>query len=181
MVTCKLTPTAKPGAVRRITRMALLTAIALTIFMAEAQLPNPIPLPGIKLGLANIVTVYAVFALGPSDTLMILLARVFLGSVFSGQMMIFLYSLTGGLFCWCIMLLLRRLLKPDQIWVCSVIGAAFHNLGQLLAAILIARTPALVVYLPWLLLGGMAAGLFTGLCAQLLLAHLNKLQGGPKP
>lgn len=181
MVTCKLTPTAKPGAVRRITRMALLTAIALTIFMAEAQLPNPIPLPGIKLGLANIVTVYAMFALGPADTLMILLARVFLGSVFSGQMMIFLYSLTGGLFCWCIMLLLRRLLKPDQIWVCSVIGAAFHNLGQLLAAILIARTPALVVYLPWLLLGGMAAGLFTGLCAQLLLAHLTKLQGGPKP
>ena len=160
-------------------RMALLTAIALTIFMAEAQLPNPIPLPGIKLGLANIVTVYAMFALGPGDTLMILLARVFLGSVFSGQMMTFFYSLAGGLLCWLVMVLLRRLLTPGQIWVCSVIGAAFHNLGQLLAAILIARTPALAVYLPWLLLGGMAAGLFTGLCAQFLLAHLNKLQGGP--
>ena len=172
-------PTPKPGPLARLTRMALLTAIALTIFMAEAQLPNPIPLPGIKLGLANIVTVYAMFALGPGDTLLILLSRVFLGSVFSGQLLTFFYSLSGGLFCWLVMLLLRRLVTSRQIWVCSVIGAAFHNLGQLLAAILIARTPALVVYLPWLLLGGMAAGLFTGLCAQFLLAHLNKLQGGP--
>ena len=155
-------------------RMALLTAIALTIFMAEAQLPNPIPLPGIKLGLANIVTVYAMFALGPGDTLMILLARVFLGSVFSGQMMTFFYSLAGGLLCWLVMVLLRRLLTPGQIWVCSVIGAAFHNLGQLLAAILIARTPALVLYLPYLLPAGLAAGLFTGLCAQFLIRRLDR-------
>ena len=85
--------------------MALLTAIALTIFMAEAQIPNPIPIPGAKLGLANIVTVYAMFVLGPRDTLMILLARVFLGSVFSGQMMTFWYSMAGGLACFAVMLL----------------------------------------------------------------------------
>ena len=78
-------PTAK-GA-RRLTLLALLTAIALTIFMAEAQLPPILPIPGVKLGLANIVTVYAMFALGPGDAMMILLCRVFLGSVFSGQMM----------------------------------------------------------------------------------------------
>lgn len=76
--------------------MALLTAIALTIFMAEAQIPVPIPIPGIKLGLANIVTVYAVFALGPGDALLILVARVFLGAVFSGQMMTLFYSLGAG-------------------------------------------------------------------------------------
>lgn len=157
--------------------MALLTAIALTIFMAEAQLPNPIPLPGIKLGLANVVTVYAIFALGPGDTLLILLSRILLGSIFSGQMMTFFYSLAGGLLCFCAMLLLRRLFSPNQIWICSVIGAAFHNIGQLLAAIAIARTPALTVYLPFLLLGGMAAGLFTGLCAQFLLARLNNHGG----
>mgnify|MGYP002571948611 CR=1 FL=1 len=65
---------------RRITRLALLTAIALTIFMVEAQIPVPIPIPGVKLGLANIVTVYAVFALGPGDALLILVTRVFLGA-----------------------------------------------------------------------------------------------------
>jgi len=159
---------------RRVTRMALLTAIALTIFMAEAQLPNPIPIPGIKLGLANIVTVYAMFVLGPADTLMILISRVFLGSVFSGQMMTFFYSLSGGLTCYIVMLGLRRVLTKKQIWVCSAIGGICHNIGQLAAAIVIAGTPALVVYLPWLVLCGMAAGLFTGLCAQFLTIRLSK-------
>lgn len=158
----------------RLTRMALLTAIALTIFLAEAQIPNPIPLPGVKLGLANIVTVYAMFVLGPADTLMILVSRVFLGSVFSGQMMTFLYSLSGGLLCYVAMLVLCRVLTQKQIWLCSCIGGACHNAGQMAAAILIARTPALVVYLPYLLLAGLAAGLFTGLCAQFLTARLSK-------
>jgi len=163
--------------IRRVTRMALLTAIALTIFMAEAQLPNPIPIPGIKLGLANIVTVYAMFVLGPADTLMILISRVFLGSVFSGQMMTFFYSLSGGLACYVLMLFLGRVLTRKQIWVCSALGGACHNVGQLAAAILIARTPALIVYLPYLLPAGLAAGLFTGLCAQFLTARLDKIGG----
>lgn len=158
---------------RRLTRMALLTAIALTIFMVEAQIPNPLPVPGAKLGLANIVTVYAMFVLGPADTLMILLARIFLGSVFSGQMMTFFYSLAGGLVCYAAMLLLRRILTMNQIWVCSVVGGACHNIGQLIAAILIARTPALILYLPFLLPAGMGAGLFTGLCAQFLIGRLS--------
>ena len=158
----------------RLTRMALLTAIALTIFLAEAQIPNPIPIPGIKLGLANVVTVYAMFVLGPADTLMILVSRVFLGSVFSGQMMTFFYSLSGGLLCYAVMLLLRRILTQKQIWVCSAIGGAAHNAGQLVAAILIARTPVLVVYLPYLLPAGLAAGLFTGLCAQFLTVRLSR-------
>ena len=170
-------PSPKPGPLARLTRMALLTAIALTIFMAEAQLPNPIPLPGIKLGLANIVTVYAMFALGPGDTLLILLSRVFLGSVFSGQLLTFFYSLSGGLACYMVMLVLRRVLTKQQLWVCSAVGGVCHNIGQLAAAILIARTSALAVDLPWLVLCGMAAGLFTGLCAQFLTARLDKFGG----
>lgn len=124
-------PTAK-GA-RRLTLLALLTAIALTIFMAEAQLPPILPIPGVKLGLANIVTVYAMFALGPGDAMMILLCRVFLGSVFSGQMMTLFYSLAGGVLSWLVMLLLRRVLTLRQMWLCSPIAGIFHNLGQLLA------------------------------------------------
>ena len=65
----------KQGGTARLTRLALLTAIALTIFMAEAQLPTLVPIQGVKLGLANIVTVYAVFALGPGDALLILLSQ----------------------------------------------------------------------------------------------------------
>jgi len=86
-----------------VVQLALLTAIALTIFMAEAQLPPLVPIQGVKLGLANIVTVYAVFVLGPRDALLILSARVFLGAVFSGQMMTLLYSAGGGLLAWAVM------------------------------------------------------------------------------
>ena len=71
--------------IKRLTRNALLTAIALTIFMVEAQIPTLIPVPGVKLGLSNIVTIFAMFAYGPLDALMILLVRIILGSIFSGQ------------------------------------------------------------------------------------------------
>ena len=161
---------------RRITLLALLTAIALTIFMIEAQLPVLVPIQGVKLGLANIITVYAVFVLGPGDALLILCARVFLGAVFSGQMMTLLYSMGGGLLSWLVMVLLRRLLTRDQVWLCSPVAASFHNLGQLLVAAGVMKTWAVMAYLPYLLLSGIITGLFTGLCAQLLIRRLDRLR-----
>ena len=158
---------------RRITKMALLTAVALILFTVEAQIPAPVPIPGVKLGLANIITVYAMFALGPWDTLCILLVRVFLGSVFSGQMSTLLYSLSGGLLCYLAMLLLRKILTEKQIWVCGVIGAVFHNIGQMLMAIAVFQSLSVVFYFPLLMLSGIITGLFTGLCAQLLIRRLK--------
>ena len=168
-------PSQPDFSVRRITRAALLTAIALTIFMAEAQLPAPIPIPGVKLGLANIITVYAIYLLGPGDTLMILISRIFLGSVFSGQMMTLLYSLGGGLSCFVVMLILRRLLNTDYLWLSSPLSAIFHNLGQILVAAAVMRTWVVLSYLPYLVLSGIFSGLFTGLCAQLVIRRLNKI------
>ena len=123
--------TPRPADPRRLARLALLTAVALTIFLIEVQLPV-LPIPGAKLGLANIVTVYAVMALGPGDALLILLSRVFLGAVFSGQMSAFFYSLGGGLLCWAAMCGLKGIFTPKQIWLLSPISAMFHNVGQLL-------------------------------------------------
>ena len=161
---------------RRITLLALLTAIALTIFMVEAQLPVLVPIQGVKLGLANIITVYAVFVLGPGDALLILTARVFLGAVFSGQMMTLMYSMGGGLLAWLAMVLLRRALTRRQIWLCSPVAAVFHNIGQLLVAAGVMKTWVVMAYLPYLLLSGIVTGLFTGLCAQFLINHLEKLK-----
>ena len=161
---------------RRITLLALLTAIALTIFMIEAQLPVLVPIQGVKLGLANIITVYAVFVLGPGDALLILCARVFLGAVFSGQMMTLLYSMGGGLLAWLAMVGLRKLLTRKQIWLCSPVAAVFHNIGQLLVAAGVMKTWAVTAYLPYLLLSGIITGLFTGLCAQFLIGRLDKIQ-----
>ncbi len=161
--------------VRRLTRMALLTAIALAIFVAEAQLPAPVPIYGVKLGLANIVTVWAVFLLGPADAAMILLARVVLGCLATGQMMALLFSLGGGALCLLVSIPLSRVLTRKQMWVCSVAGAVAHNIGQILVAVAVTRTPELVVYLPVLLVSGIITGLFTGLCAQLLAGRLEFL------
>lgn len=158
---------------KQLSLMALLTAVALAIHVVEAQIPAPVPIPGVKLGLANIITVYAVFMLGPGPALMILVARILLGSLFSGVMSLF-YSLAGGLLCFAVMLLMRCVLSKKQIWIASIVGAVFHNIGQILVAIVVTGTPAIVSYLPVLLLSGIVAGLFTGLAAQYLIHRLEK-------
>ena len=167
--------TPRPADPRRLARLALLTAVALTIFLTEVQLPV-LSIPGAKLGLANIVTVYAVMALGPGDALLILLSRVFLGAVFSGQMSAFFYSLGGGLLCWAAMCGLKGIFTPKQIWLLSPISAMFHNVGQLLVAAGMLKSWAVFAWLPYLLLAGAAAGLFTGLAAQFLLERLNRIK-----
>ena len=156
---------------KRLARDALLTAVALIIFVIEAQIPPIVPIPGIKLGLANIITVCAVFMIGPWDALAILLCRIFLGSVFSGQMMALVYSLAGGLLCYAVMLLMRRAVTIKQVWVCSVFAAIAHNIGQMAAAVIITGTPAILYYLPALLVSAVVTGLFTGLCAQLVISR----------
>lgn len=160
---------------RRLTTMAVLTAVALTIFVLEAQLPPPIPVPGMKLGLANVVTVFAMYALGPVDTLMILFCRIFLGGLFAGGATL-LYSLAGGALCYLAMLVMARLTTADQMWAGSAVSAIFFNLGQMGAAILIARTPQLAFYLPILLFTGVCAGLLTGFAARFLYRRLRKLR-----
>ena len=159
----------------RITRLALLTAIALTIFLAEAQIPAFTTVPGVKLGLANIVTVYVMFAMGPGDALLVLSGRVFLGAVFSGQMMTLIYSAAGGFLSWCVLCLLRKLLTGEQIWLASPAAAVFHNLGQLLAAATVLRSWAVMAWLPYLIIAAILAGLFTGVAAQALLRRLSGL------
>ena len=160
----------------RITRLALLTAIALTIFLVEAQIPALTAIPGVKLGLANIVTVYTMFVLGPGDAMLVLSARVFLGAVFSGQMMTLIYSAAGGVLSWCVLCLLRGLLTGEQIWLASPGAAVFHNFGQLLAAAAVMRTWAVMAYFPYLVIAAVLAGLFTGIAAQTLIKQLKKVQ-----
>ncbi|MBQ2456474.1 MAG: Gx transporter family protein [Firmicutes bacterium] len=161
---------------KRITTMGLLTAVALIIFVIEAQIPPLVPVPGVKLGLANIITVYAMFALSPRDTFMILMVRILLGSVFAGSLMSMLFSLGGGICCFLVMLFLRRILSPDQIWICSVIGAMAHGIGQMAVTVAVYRTGQLLIYLPVLMLSGMIAGAFTGMCAQLVVKRMNSIK-----
>ncbi|MCD8144874.1 MAG: Gx transporter family protein [Oscillospiraceae bacterium] len=160
---------------KRLCYLAVLTAVALTIFVIEAQIPLIAPVPGMKLGLANIITVYAMFRLGPRDTLLILVARILLGSMFAGGFSAMLYSLAGGLMCYLAMLFLRRFLKENQIWVAGIVGALFHNVGQVLVAILMVGSWRIAFYLPFLLAVSILTGAFTGLCAQVLNRRLRRI------
>ena len=161
---------------KNLARDALLAALALIIFVIELRLPALSPVPGLKLGLSNIITVYAVFALSGKDAALILAVRIMLGTFVSGNFSALMYSAAGGALCLVAMLVLRHILTLRQIWVASVIGAIFHNLGQILVAVSVTKTPALFAYLPILTAGGMLAGLFTGLCAQFMTARLHKLR-----
>ena len=157
--------------IRKLTELALLSTVALIIFVIELRIPNPFPIPGVKLGLANIVTVYAVFRYRPSETAMIVTVRLLLGAMFSGNPSALLYSAAGAVCCLLGMLALRRILPEKQIWLCSVIGAMLHNTGQIAAAVVIMRSFGVIAYLPMLLVTGSLAGAFTGLCAQVLICN----------
>ena len=158
---------------RKLTLMALLTAIALTIFMIESQIPPLVPIPGVKLGLSNIVTVFAVFALGPGEAASILFARIFLGAVFAGNFSTIFYSGAGGLCAILVTIGLRKLLTKKQLWVAGVCGAIAHSVGQMAMAIAITATPGLIAYLPIMIVASILSGAFTGFCAQLLVNRGN--------
>lgn len=163
-----------PVRVRRLTQSALLAAIALTIFVVEAQIPLPLPIPGLKLGLSNVVTLFALKKLGKKHALGIVLVRIVLGNLILGQVMAMLYAFGGGLLSFAVMALLCGRFPLKQLWAVGAFGGIAHNLGQTAVALLVTQTPALLVYLPVLLLCGILTGAFTGLCAGLLCARSEK-------
>jgi heptaprenyl diphosphate synthase len=163
--------------IRRLTEISVLTAVSLIIFVIELQIPNPFPIPGIKLGLANIVTVYAVYHYRAYEVAAMVAARLVLGAVFSGNFAALLYSAAGAVLCLIGMLLLRRVIDEKHLWMASVCGAILHNTGQMAAALLITGTVQLLLYYPFLLVSGCLAGAFTGLCAQLVTSRLKRRKG----
>ena len=152
----------------KLTRLALLTALALIIFIVELHFPNLIPLPGVKLGLANIITVYAVYKYSAKETSLIVASRLVLGAFFSGNVSALMYSGAGAALCLIGMLLVKKVIPYKYIWLSSIVGAVLHNTGQIIVAVLVVGSFAVVSYYPILIISGCIAGAFTGICAQLL-------------
>lgn len=159
---------------RNLILTAILTALALIAFTIEAAIPPLTPIYGIKLGIANVFTLFALYALGTRYAAALLFLRIVLGSIFTGQVVSFIYSLTGGVLAFLLMVLLKRFFPLKQVWILSVLCAVMHNIGQLLAAIFMTSTVQIIYYLPVLVISGIIAGAFTGLCAQLVLIRLKK-------
>lgn len=158
---------------KRLTRCAVLTALALALSVAEGLLPLTVlfPLPGLRLGLANLVTVYVLVTAGGGEALLLLLARCVLGALLGGNLSSLAFSLTGGLLALALEWLLLRGRRLSLFGVCAA-GAAAHNTGQILAAMALMRTAAPLVYLPSLLLASAVTGAFTGWVAALLVKRL---------
>ena len=162
---------------KQLTLCAVLTALALAFSYLENFFPLSlaIPIPGIKLGLANIVTVFALYALGPAQALLILTGRCLLGAVFAGNMNALIFSLLGGFSAMLVMILLSRS-RHLSIYGVSIGGAAAHNCGQIAAACLTLGSMAPLYYLPILLGASLITGAVTGVAAACLfraLAHTN--------
>ena len=157
---------------KRIAYDAMLAALALLLFIVEAQLPPLTSIPGIKIGLANTVTLSAVYLCGRRDAAAILFVRICLGAVFAGNLSTFLYSVSGASLCLAVTCILCRPLQKT-VWVVSVFGAIAHNVGQLLAAGVLMHSAAVFWYLPYLLIAAVISGTFIGLCVQFLLRRLQ--------
>ena len=161
---------------KKICFMAVLTAIALTIFMIENQLPSPVPIPGIKLGLANTITLTAMAILGRKEAGAILAARIIMGAIFAGSPSTFIYSAAGGILAYIVMCVTIGLFKENQLWIDSALAAIAHNAGQLGACALIVKTPGIFAYAPILAASGVITGVFTGFAAIYLIRAVKKLK-----
>ena len=154
---------------RRMTTLSLLFALAMIFSFVESRLPTFIPIPGVKLGLCNVVVIFTLFRLGAPSAIGVSLLRVLLSSVLFGNMAAFFYSLAGAALSLAAMILLQKckLFSPVGI---SVAGGVLHNAGQLLMAWIILGTAGVMYYLPVLVIAGTVAGALIGLTA----AYINK-------
>lgn len=157
--------------IKNLCLLALFATIALTIFVIEAQIPVPVPIPGVKLGLANVITMIVLTKFRVRDALAVLLVRILLGTMFTGQVVSMIYSLCGGLLCFGAMAICIKIFKGKNLWFVSIIGAIFHNLGQIAAAIVVMQSVSVITYLPFLLVTGCITGLFTGFVAIWVIKH----------
>jgi heptaprenyl diphosphate synthase len=105
---------------------------------------------------------------------MMLYSRILLGALFSGNLMALWYSIAGGTLCFISMELLKNIISEDNMWFLSIVGAVLHNIGQISVAVLVLKSTSVIAYLPFLMISGCIAGMFTGLCARMVSKRLRK-------
>lgn len=156
----------KPVNIRRIALLGMLFALAIVLSLVESMLPIPLPIPGIRLGLSNIVVMFALFNLQKRDALVIAVLKAAFVLMTRGTIAGIL-SLSGGLVALGVMTLLLVLMRDKTTYLLiSIAGAIFHNIGQIAAASVILET-ALWIYLPVLLLSGIVTGFATSIILKL--------------
>ena len=160
---------------RRLTMSAMFACLALIFTYVEVLIPYSVGIPGVKLGLANLVILIALYEMDARYALTINLIRICLSGLLFSGLFAMLYSLAGGVLSVASMLLLYRVKGISAIGV-SAVGAVFFNVGQIMMAVLMLRTPGLLfTYLPVLMVSGVITGVLTGVVAQMVMQHLRVL------
>lgn len=154
--------------------LGMFTALAFIFSYIEFLLPLNLGIPGIKLGLANLVIIVSLYTMGTSWAFTLSLVRVLLTGLTFGNPASMIYSLAGGILSLVIMILAKRC-KLFSVTGVSVLGGVSHNVGQILVAILVVETASLLYYLPVLILSGTIAGVVIGLLSSILIRHLRKI------
>lgn len=163
---------------RKISQCGLLVALALVLSLVERLIPLQliVPIAGIKLGLVNIVLLFALIMLDIKQTTAIFICRIVLSSIFAGSFTGFLFSFLGGLFSIIIMyILLKWEGKLFSFYGISIAGAAAHNIGQVIAAIFVLNSVYVIAYLPMLLICSFPLGFITGYTAKIVINHLKQI------
>lgn len=155
--------------------MGMLTALAFVFSYIEFLLPINLGVPGIKLGLANLVVIVALYLMNVRVACTLSFVRILLTGLTFGNPASMIYSFAGGMLSLAIMIMAK---KSDFFSVTgvSVLGGVFHNVGQIIVAILVVETKSLLFYLPVLILSGTVAGVLIGILASILIRHLNKMK-----
>lgn len=153
--------------------MAMMIALAMIFSYVETMIPINFGIPGVKLGLANLVIVAAIYLFGGKQAFLISIVRIFLSGFMFGNLASIMYSLAGGLLSLAVMLLLKKTDKLSILAV-SVMGGICHNIGQLIVAMLVVENLKLIFYVPVLLISGFLTGLLIGIVCRVILPTVKR-------
>lgn len=159
---------------KKIALCGVLIALAMIFSYIESVIPVPIPVPGIKLGVANIAVITILYVLGVKEAIVINLLRIVLTSLLFGNVNSFLFSISGAALSLTIMIIMKKLDFFSCIGV-SVCGGVMHNIGQIIAAVFIMGSEAIVFYLPVLIVSGVFTGVVIGVVSGIVAKHVRKV------
>lgn len=168
----------KKDKIKSIALFGMMVALAFTFSYLESLIPFDFAIPGVKLGLANLVVVVALYTMKPGEALCIVIIRIFLAGLTFGNAYSLAYSLCGGLLSYAVMLLFKKT-KLSIIGV-SMLGGIFHNIGQIIVAAIVLGTARIAYYLPVLLVSGVATGLAIGVVSKLITDRVKIIKNNSK-
>lgn len=165
--------------IRNVTNIALLTAMALAISLLEHMIPLPVPIPGAKLGFSNMIILITLYMYGFKSALLVGVLKSFLLMLITGSVSAFFYSIAGAILSAIAMAIsLKYLSKIASFIGISEIGAFFHNLGQILVAMIFMGNVKMIIYFPALVIMGVFTSFFVGLSVNYVTSHMKKLNLG---